>query len=154
MIIAASNNKMAIGYTTDVTTFLVPKNLFVLKPTTQVDVRFLASQILSRSVQDQMVRLVYGRGNNVTLANSWRDLVRIDIPNIEQQQKHIQDIALKDFAFAPGGHMGSVGCTTVLSAALPPVKGAVCPFQQLFKASPVLRRDRDSYAAGHLHCVF
>lgn len=98
VIIAASNNKMAIGYTTDVTTFLVPKNLFVLKPTAQVDVRFLASQILSRSVQDQMVRLVYGRGHNATLANSWRDLVRIDIPNIEQQQKHIQDIALKDFA--------------------------------------------------------
>ena len=70
VIIAASNNKMAIGYTTDVTDILVPKNLFVLKPTAQVDVRFLASQILSRSVQDQMVRLVYGRGNNVTLANS------------------------------------------------------------------------------------
>lgn len=45
-----------------------------------------------------MVRLVYGRGHNVTLANSWRDLVRLDIPNIEQQQKQIQDTAFKDFA--------------------------------------------------------
>lgn len=98
VIIAVSNKEIAIGYTTDVTTFLVPKNLFVLKPTAQVDVRFLASQMLSRSVKDQMVRLVYDSGHNATLTNSWRDLVRLEIPNIEQQQKQVQDIAFKDFA--------------------------------------------------------
>ena len=98
VIIAVSNKEIAIGYTTDVTTFLVPKNLFVLKPTAQVDVRFLASQMLSRSVKDQMVRLVYDSGHNAILTNSWRDLVRLEIPNIEQQQKQVQDIAFKDFA--------------------------------------------------------
>lgn len=98
VIIAVSNKEIAIGYTTDVTTFLVPKNLFVLKPTAQVDVRFLASQMLSRSVKDQIVRLVYDSGHNATLTNSWRDLVRLEIPNIEQQQKQVQDIAFKDFA--------------------------------------------------------
>lgn len=98
VIIAVSNKEIAVGYTTDVTTFLVPKNLFVLKPTAQVDVRFLASQMLSRSVKDQIVRLVYDSGHNATLTNSWRDLVRLEIPNIEQQQKQVQDIAFKDFA--------------------------------------------------------
>lgn len=98
VIVAVSDKELAIGYTADNTTFLVPKNLYVLKPTAQVDVRYLASQMLSHSVQDQMARLVYGNGHKATLASCWRKLVRLDIPSIEQQQKQVQDIVLKDFS--------------------------------------------------------
>lgn len=98
VIVAVSDKELAIGYTADNTTFLVPKNLYVLKPTAQVDVRYLATQMLSLSVQDQMVRLVYGKGHEATLASCWKKLVRLDIPSIEQQQKQVQDIVLKDFS--------------------------------------------------------
>lgn len=98
VIVAASDKELAVGYTTDDATFLVPRNLYVLKPTAQVDVRFLASQMLNRSVQDQMASLVYGKGHTATLASCWRKLVRFDIPSIEQQQKQVQDIVLKDFS--------------------------------------------------------
>lgn len=98
VIVAVSEKELAVGYTTDDATFLVPKNLYVLKPTAQVDVRFLASLMLDSSVQEQMVSLVYGRGHGATLADSWSNLVRIEIPSIEQQQKLVQNTALKDFA--------------------------------------------------------
>lgn len=97
VIVAVSDKELAVGYTTDDTTFLVPKNLYVLKPTAHVDVRFLASQILDSSVQKQLVSLVYGKGHGATLADSWSNLVRIEIPSIEQQQKLVQDMVLKDF---------------------------------------------------------
>lgn len=61
VIVAVSDKELAVGYTTDDTTFLVPKNLYVLKPTAHIDVRFLASQILKSSVQEQLVSLVYGK---------------------------------------------------------------------------------------------
>lgn len=98
VIVAVSDKELAVGYTTDDTTFLVPKNLYVLKPTAHIDVRFLASQILKSSVQEQLVSLVYGKGHGATLADSWSNLVRIEIPSIEQQQKLVQDMVLKDFA--------------------------------------------------------
>lgn len=98
VIVAVSDKELAVGYTTDDSTFLVPKNLYVLKPTAHVDVKFLASQILDSSVQEQLVSLVYGKGHGATLADSWSNLVRIEIPSIEQQQKQVQDMALKDFA--------------------------------------------------------
>ena len=98
VILAVSDKELAVGYTTDDSTFLVPKNLYVLKPTAHVDVRFLASQILDSSVQEQLVCLVYGKGHGATLVDSWSNLVRIEIPSIEQQQKLVQDIVLKDFA--------------------------------------------------------
>lgn len=98
VILAVSDKELAVGYTTDDTTFLVPKNLYVLKPTAHIDVRFLASQILDSSVQEQLVSLVYGKGHGATLEDSWSNLVRIEIPSIEQQQKLVQDLILKDFA--------------------------------------------------------
>jgi len=98
VILAVSDKEIAVGYTTDDTTFLVPNNLYVLKPTAHIDVRFLASQILDSSVQEQLVCLVYGKGHRATLANSWSNLMRIEIPSIEQQQKLVQDMVLKDFA--------------------------------------------------------
>lgn len=98
VIAAVSEKELAVGYTTDNAKFLVPKNLYVLKPSTHVDVRFLASQILDSSVQEQLVSLVYGKGHGATLAVFWSNLVRIEIPSIEQQQKLVQDMALKDFA--------------------------------------------------------
>lgn len=97
VIVAVSDKELAVGYTADNAIFLVPKNLYVLKPTAQVDVRFLASQILSHSVQEQIVRLVYGKKHKATLASKWRDWVRFDIPSVEQQQKQVQDTILKDF---------------------------------------------------------
>lgn len=97
VIVAVSDKELAVGYTADNAIFLVPKNLYVLKPTAQVDVRFLASQILSHSVQEQIVRLVYDKKHKATLVSKWRDWVRFDIPSVEQQQKQVQDIILKDF---------------------------------------------------------
>lgn len=98
VIVVVSDRDLAVGYTSDDTTFLVPKNLYVLKPTSQVDVRFLASQMLNRCVKSQMVSLVYGKGQNAALANCWRKLVRLDIPSADQQQKQVQDVVRKDFA--------------------------------------------------------
>lgn len=98
VIVAVSEKELAVGYTTDDATFLVPGNLYVLKPTKQVDVRFLGSQMLGRSAQAQMVKLVYGKIHGATLSNLWRDLVNIDVPSLEMQQKQVQDILLMDYA--------------------------------------------------------
>ena len=98
VIVAVSEKEIAIGYTNEKESFLVPKNLYALKPLAKLDVRFLACQMLSSTIQEQVIKLVYGKGHNATLAKYWSELVRIATPSIEEQQKYIQDAVLKDYA--------------------------------------------------------
>lgn len=97
VIVAVSENEIAVGYTTSEDSYLVSRNLYVLKPIAQLDVKYLACKMLSSAMQEQMLRLVCGKRNAVSLAKGWGDLVRIEVPSIEEQQKFTQDVALKDY---------------------------------------------------------
>lgn len=100
VVMAISKQDIAIGYITESHSFLVPKNLYVLKPTTSkgVDVRYLAGKLLSLSVKQQVTSLVSDRGANAKLPIMWPDLVRIDTPSPSEQQQFIQSIMSEDYA--------------------------------------------------------
>lgn len=98
VIMAVSEQDIAIGYTTDSNSFLVPRNMYVLKPTDNVDVRYLAGKLLSSSVKEQVVSMVYGKGFKAKLATIWAELVRIDLLPMLEQQQFIQKVILEDYA--------------------------------------------------------
>ena len=98
VVLAVSEQDIAIGYTTECTSFLVPYNLYVLKPQAGIDTRYLASKLLSQSVRDQLIRLVYGKGISAKLVSNWSNFVLTELHSEEKQQTFIQETILRDFA--------------------------------------------------------
>lgn len=101
VIVAVSEIEIAVAYTLDNAPYLVARNLYVLKPSASLDVRYLAAQLLSSAMQRQLVALVKthplmdGKGRRLT--SHWAELVRIQIPTLEEQQKFVQEVMRKDF---------------------------------------------------------
>lgn len=98
VIMAVSDQNIAIGYTTDNTSFLVPGNLYVLKPTKDVEISYLACMLLSDSVKEQLKLLVYGKGINATLASHWNEYTLFELSSVEEQHKIVQNVILQDYA--------------------------------------------------------
>jgi Signal transduction histidine kinase len=98
VIMAVSERNLAVGYTLEPLDFLVPKNLYVLNPVNNVDVRYLASKLLCASVKEQILELVCGKGFNASLVANWPDYIRMDLLPLEEQQSFVQNVILKDYA--------------------------------------------------------
>lgn len=98
VIVAISTTEVAVGYTAESASFLVPRNLYVLKPVDQLDVRYLACRILDWSFQSQMLRLVYNIGRRSALTSSWAGLLRLELPTLDEQQRFVQEVMLRGFA--------------------------------------------------------
>ena len=73
VIMAVSEQNIAIGYTADSSSFLVPHNLYALKPRKGIDVKYLACMLSGKFVRKQLTRLVYGKGVSAKLAFHWSD---------------------------------------------------------------------------------
>ena len=98
VIMAVSEQNVAIGYTADSSSFLVPRNLYALKPRKGIDVKYLACMLFSKSVREQLTSLVYGKGISAKLAFHWSDYT-IFVPHSEQEQQAIiQNAILEDYA--------------------------------------------------------
>ena len=98
VVMAVSDKDIAVGYTTDNSLFLVPKNMYVLKPANGLDVKYLASQLLNPAIQKTIVELVYGKGNAAALTHAWCELIRISMKSLEEQAKVVREVVLKDYA--------------------------------------------------------
>lgn len=98
VIMAISEQDIAIGYTEENADFLVPKNLYVLTPSKRVHVRYLAANMLRESVKSQIVALVCGKGINARLATKWINYIRIELQPLQEQQQFVQSAILKDYA--------------------------------------------------------
>lgn len=98
VVMAVSDKEIAVGYTTDNSLFLVPKNMYVLKPANDLDVKYLACQLLNSAIQKTIVELVYGKGNAAALTHAWCELIRISMKSLEEQAKVVREVVLKDYA--------------------------------------------------------
>ena len=98
VIIAVSKRDIAIGYMTDYASFLVPHNLYVLKPQKGIDVKYLACKLLSKSLKEQLIALVYDCGLTAKLKADWYKLVLMDLESAKEQKLYVQNILSKDFA--------------------------------------------------------
>lgn len=98
VVLAVSERNIAVGYTIETLDFLVPKNLYVLIPTNNVDVRYLASKLLSEPVKKQIIDLVCDKGFNASLVMNWTEYIRMDVLPLQDQQAFVQNVMLKDFA--------------------------------------------------------
>jgi hypothetical protein len=98
VIMAVSEQNIAIGYTTDSSSFLVPRNLYALKPQLGIDVKYLACMLFSKSVREQLTRLVYGKGISARLASHWSDYTLFVIHPEQEQQAIVQNAILEDYA--------------------------------------------------------
>ena len=98
VIVAVSKSEIAVGYTLEKSSFLVPRNLYALKPASSIDTRFLASQMLNQVMLEQMQNLVYGKGVEARLTSRWLELIHLEVPAKEKQQKLIQETMLANFA--------------------------------------------------------
>lgn len=98
VIMAVSEKDIAIGYTTDSSSFLVPRNLYALKPQKGIDVRYLACMLISKSVKEQLTRLVYGKGFSAKLSSHWCDYTQLEIHSEQEQQAIVQNAILEDYA--------------------------------------------------------
>lgn len=98
VVMAVSDKEIAVGYTTDDSSFLVPKNMYVLKPTNGLDVKYLVCQLLNPAIQKTIVRLVYGKGNAAALTHTWGELVYINMLSPEEQAEAVHAAVLKDYA--------------------------------------------------------
>ena len=98
VVMAVSDKEIAVGYTTDNSSFLVPKNMYVLKPANGLDVKYLVCQLLNPAIQKKIVELVYGKGNAATLTHTWGELVYINMLSPEEQAETVHAAVLKDYA--------------------------------------------------------
>lgn len=98
VIMAISEQDIAIGYTTDSASYLVPRNLYVLKPNNNLEVGYLAAKLLSKPLKKQIVALVCGKGIEAKLAINWEQFVCMDLQSSFKQQQFVQDIILNDYA--------------------------------------------------------
>ena len=98
VVMAVSDKEIAVGYTTDNSLFLVPKNMYVLKPTNGLDVKYLACQLLNPAIQKTIVELVYAKGRAAALTRSWGELIRISMKSLEEQAMFVREVVLKDYA--------------------------------------------------------
>lgn len=98
VIMAVSEQNIAIGYTADSSSFLVPRNLYALKPLEGIDVKYLASMLISNSVREQLIRLVFGKGIFARLASHWCEYTLMELHTEHEQQKIVQNAILKDYA--------------------------------------------------------
>ncbi len=98
VVMAVSDKEIAVGYTTDNSLFLVPKNMYVLKPSNGLDVKYLACQLLNPAIQKTIVELVYGKGNAAALTHAWCELIRISMKSLEEQAMFVREVVLKDYA--------------------------------------------------------
>ena len=98
VVMAVSDKEIAVGYTTDNSLFLVPVNMYVLKPANGLDVKYLACQLLNPAIQKTIVELVYGKGNAAALTHAWCELIRISMKSLEEQAKVVREVVLKDYA--------------------------------------------------------
>jgi len=98
VIMAVSEQNIAIGYTTDSSSFLVPRNLYALKSQEGIDVKYLACMLFSNSVKEQLTRLVFGKGISAKLASHWCDYTLMELHSEQEQQKIVQNAILKDYA--------------------------------------------------------
>ena len=98
VIMAVSEQNIAIGYTADSSSFLVPRNLYAFKPRKGVDVKYLACMLFCKSVREQLIRLVYGKGVFSKLASHWSDYTLLELHSEQKQQAIIQQAILEDYA--------------------------------------------------------
>ena len=98
VIMAVSEQNIAIGYTADSSSFLVPRNLFALMPLKGIDVKYLACMLFSESVKEQLTRLVYGKGISARLACHWSDYTLMEVHSEQEQQAIVQNAVYKDYA--------------------------------------------------------
>lgn len=98
VIMAVSEQNIAIGYTADSSSFLVPRNLYALKPLEGIDVKYLASMLICNSVREQLIRLVFGKGISARLASHWCEYTLMELHTEHEQQKIVQNAILKDYA--------------------------------------------------------
>ncbi len=97
VIMAVSEQDIAIGYTADSSSFLVPENLYALKPQKGIDVKYLASMLLCNSVKEQLTRLVFNKNIFARLAYHWNDYTLMELHSEQEQQKLVQNAMLKDY---------------------------------------------------------
>jgi signal transduction histidine kinase len=95
---AVSQQNIAIGYTADSSSFLVPRNLYALKPIEGVDVKYLACMLLSKDIREQLTRLVLGIGVFARLASHWSEYTLMELHSEQEQQNMVQTAILKDYA--------------------------------------------------------
>ena len=98
VIMAVSEQNIAIGYTADSSSFLVPRNLYALKPLEGIDVKYLASMLISNHISEQLTRLVFGKGISARLASHWSEYTLMELHSEHEQQKIVQNAILKDYA--------------------------------------------------------
>ena len=98
VIMAVSEQNIAIGYTADSSSFLVPRNLYALKPLEGIDVKYLACMLFSNYVSEQLTRFVFGKGISARLASHWSEYTLMELHSEHEQQKIVQNAILKDYA--------------------------------------------------------
>ena len=98
VIMAVSEQDIAIGYTADSSSFLVPENLYALKPQKGIDVKYLANMLLCNSVKEQLTRLVFKNNIFARLAHHWSNYTLMELHPEQEQQKLVQNAMLKDYA--------------------------------------------------------
>lgn len=98
VIMSVSEQNIVFGYTADSSSFLVPRNLYALKPRKGIDVKYLACMLSSKSVREQLVRLVYGKGVHAKLAFHWSDCTLLELHSEQEQQAMVQNAILEDYA--------------------------------------------------------
>lgn len=98
VIMAVSDQNIAVGYTADSSSFLVPRNLYALMPQKGIDVKYLACMLFSESIRGQLTRLVYGKGISARLAYHWSDFTLMEVHSEPEQQAIVQNAIYKDYA--------------------------------------------------------
>ena len=100
VVMTVSNIGLAVGYVTDKSSFLVPINLYVLKPRKGIDVRYLAAVLLSENISYQITsqsidcdRLSFFDG---PLPKGWNNIVFLENYSEKDQQNFIQQALTKD----------------------------------------------------------
>lgn len=98
VVFAASGQDIAVGYTKEHASILVPATLHVLIPKEGISAEYLASCLFRGSLRDQVLALVYGEGLSAKLPKGWETWVRIKCHTKEEQSAIVNEALQRDFA--------------------------------------------------------
>lgn len=98
VVFAASGQDIAVGYTKEHASILVPATLHVLIPKEGISAEYLASCLFRGSLRDQVLALVYGEGLSAKLPKGWETWVRIKSHTKEEQSAIVNEALQRDFA--------------------------------------------------------
>lgn len=98
VVLAASEEGVAVGYTLESKTLLVPWNMSALTSSDAVNIRYLAAVFCDKITAHRLLCLAGRKGQTAWLCSNWESLFTIPSTSLEQKKVFVENALLANYA--------------------------------------------------------